>query len=142
VEAPAVALRFVAPKFLKVRVGDKPPNTMTDVKLLDIVLALAAILGALRIWYFVRSRAMRRLASKWDFRYIGPTAPPRWWDISAQRFALLFRVGLAPVSPKLGTLSRENTAAEGFLFSTASQAATAVSLEPRSPAKPNKIHSL
>jgi hypothetical protein len=96
VEAPAVALRFVAPKFLKVRVGDKPPNTMTDVKLLDIVLALAAILGALRIWYFVRSRAMRRLASKWDFRYIGPTAPPRWWDISRPTIR-------APLPSRLGS---------------------------------------
>jgi hypothetical protein len=52
---------------------------MTDVALLKVVLFLAAILGALRIMYFFRARAMRRLASKWDLRYMGPTAPPQWW---------------------------------------------------------------
>jgi hypothetical protein len=52
---------------------------MTGVALINLVLMVAAILGALRIMYFFRARAMRRLASKFGFRYIGPTAPPQWW---------------------------------------------------------------
>lgn len=52
---------------------------MTDVTLLYLVLLVVAILGAVRIMHFIRARAMRQLASKWGFRYIGPTAPPQWW---------------------------------------------------------------
>lgn len=52
--------------------------------MLYVVLGLAAALGAVRIMYFFRARAMRRLASKWNFRYIGPTAPPQWWFISSR----------------------------------------------------------
>lgn len=61
------------------RVGDKPPAKMANVTLLRIALVVAAILGAVRIMHFFRARAMRRLASRWGFRYIGPTAPPQWW---------------------------------------------------------------
>jgi hypothetical protein len=49
------------------------------VTLLELALLLAAILGAVRIMYFFRARAMRRLASRWSYRYIGPTAPLQWW---------------------------------------------------------------
>jgi hypothetical protein len=52
---------------------------MGNVKLLDFVLTIAAILAAVRIMYFFRARAMQRLASKWGFQYIGPTTPPQWW---------------------------------------------------------------
>ena len=52
---------------------------MANVTLLRIVLVVAAILCAVRIMHFFRARAMRRLASRWGFRYIGPTAPPQWW---------------------------------------------------------------
>jgi hypothetical protein len=57
---------------------------MEDVKFFDLVLVLAAVLGALRIMYFFRAQAMRRLASKWGFRYAGPTAPPQWWFIPSR----------------------------------------------------------
>jgi hypothetical protein len=57
---------------------------MTDMALLKLVLVVAAILGALRVMYFFRARAMRRLASKWGFRYIGPTAPPQWWFVTSR----------------------------------------------------------
>lgn len=52
---------------------------MTDVALLKLVLVVVAIFGAVRILHFFRARAMRRLASRWGFRYMGPTAPPQWW---------------------------------------------------------------
>jgi hypothetical protein len=52
---------------------------MTDVTLLKALLLIAAILGAVRIMHWFRSRTMRRLASRWGFRYLGPTAPPQWW---------------------------------------------------------------
>jgi hypothetical protein len=58
--------------------------TMSDVTLLKLILELAAILGAVRIMHFFRARAMRRLASKWGFRYIGPAAPPQWWWNTSQ----------------------------------------------------------
>jgi hypothetical protein len=53
--------------------------TMADVMLLKVVFFVVAILGAVRIMHFFRARAMRRFASKWGLRYVGPTAPPQWW---------------------------------------------------------------
>ena len=50
-----------------------------DVNLLKLVLVVVAILGAVRLMHFLRARTMRRLASRWDFRYMGPTVPPQWW---------------------------------------------------------------
>ena len=52
---------------------------MAHVTLVKVVLLVVAILGAVRIMHSLRARAMRRLASRWGFRYIGPTAPPQWW---------------------------------------------------------------
>jgi len=46
------------------------------------ILIVVAVVGGLRLMYYLRALAMRRFASRWGFRYIGPTAPPRWWDIS------------------------------------------------------------
>ena len=57
----------------------KPPATMTDVTLLNLVLIVVVILGAVRIMHFFRACTMRRLASRWSFQYIGPGAPPQWW---------------------------------------------------------------
>jgi hypothetical protein len=52
---------------------------MSDVTLLKLILELAAILAAVRIMHFFRARAMRRLASRQGFEYLGPAAPPQWW---------------------------------------------------------------
>jgi hypothetical protein len=52
---------------------------MTGVFLLQVVSMVIAILGAVRIMHFFRARAMRQLASRWGYRYMGPTAPPQWW---------------------------------------------------------------
>jgi hypothetical protein len=52
---------------------------MAGVSLLNVVFVLVAILGAVRIMYFFRARAMRRFAGKWSLQYIGPTAPRQWW---------------------------------------------------------------
>jgi hypothetical protein len=40
---------------------------------------IALIISAVRIMHFYRARAMRRFASRWGLRYVGPTAPPQWW---------------------------------------------------------------
>lgn len=45
----------------------------------SLLATVALILVAVRIMHFIRARDMRRLASKWGLRYIGPTAPPQWW---------------------------------------------------------------
>jgi hypothetical protein len=46
------------------------------------ILLIVALVGGLRLIYCFRAFAMRRFASRWGFRYIGPAIPPRWWDIS------------------------------------------------------------
>ncbi len=40
---------------------------------------VVAVLAVVRIVHLFRARAMRAVAAKWGFRYIGPSAPPRWW---------------------------------------------------------------
>jgi hypothetical protein len=52
---------------------------MADVTLLKLIFVVVAILGAARLMHFFRARAMRRFASRWGLRYIGPGAPPQWW---------------------------------------------------------------
>jgi hypothetical protein len=55
---------------------------MGDVRLqnlLSLLFMLSLILGAVRIFHWFRGRAMRALAAKWGFQYIGPSAPPSWW---------------------------------------------------------------
>jgi hypothetical protein len=52
---------------------------MANVTILKVVFVVVAILGLVRIMHFFRARAMRRFASRWSLRYIGPTAPPQWW---------------------------------------------------------------
>ena len=50
--------------------------------LLKVFLAVAAVYGAVQVFYVVRTRAMRSLAARWNFRYIGPPPPKWWWPVS------------------------------------------------------------
>lgn len=43
---------------------------------------VAAIYGATQAYYVVRTRAMRALAARWSFRYIGPSPPKWWWPVT------------------------------------------------------------
>jgi len=52
---------------------------MAAVTILIVPLVVGSALGAMRIMYFFRARAMRRFASRWGLRYVGPAAPPQWW---------------------------------------------------------------
>jgi hypothetical protein len=45
----------------------------------SFLVTIALILVAVRIMHFFRARSMRRFASRWGLRYLGPTAPPQWW---------------------------------------------------------------
>jgi hypothetical protein len=61
-----------------------PEDSMIDpesviANLLKSLLMVVAVLIALRISYTIRARAMRALADRWGFRYVGPEAPPVWW---------------------------------------------------------------
>jgi len=43
---------------------------------------VAAVWGSVQVHYTLRTRAMRALADRWGFRYLGPP-PPRWrWPVS------------------------------------------------------------
>jgi len=57
------------------------PAAKILLKYLFVVAAVALISGAFRIMHVFRARAMRSLAAKWGFRYIGPPAP-NWWNPS------------------------------------------------------------
>jgi hypothetical protein len=69
-------------------------GTMALNNFIYLVLALMLILGAVRIFHLLRARAMRGLAARWSFKYIGPSAPPTWW------WNPPYRMG----SPPVGTL--------------------------------------
>lgn len=47
-------------------------------KILDVVVLVALLQAVMKIVHMLRSRAMRALADRWGFRYIGPTAPKLW----------------------------------------------------------------
>lgn len=49
--------------------------------LVQVLAIILLISGAMQIMHRFRARAMRALASKWGFRYIGPSAP-KWWNPS------------------------------------------------------------
>jgi hypothetical protein len=49
------------------------------VNFLFVPATVALALGAVRTGHLIRARAMRALAARRGFRYIGPTAPPKWW---------------------------------------------------------------
>lgn len=51
------------------------------------LLALSLLLCVLRVFHMFRARAMRSLAAKWGFRYIGPAAP-KWWNPSQPNIGL------------------------------------------------------
>jgi len=57
-------------------------DSVTQLEPYLTILGVVALVSGLRLMYYLRAFAMRRFASRWNFRYIGPTAPPRWWDIS------------------------------------------------------------
>ena len=62
--------------------GQKLVIAYKDSTFLNTVSALvfvALILCTLRVFYVLRARSMCRIAARWGFRYIGPTAPPQWW---------------------------------------------------------------
>jgi hypothetical protein len=77
----AFALRTIAfPKGCSS--GQKLAIAFKDSAFSNVVSALAIIaliLCAVRVFHVFRARSMRRLATRWGFRYIGPTAPPQWW---------------------------------------------------------------
>lgn len=52
---------------------------MILLKCLLLVAAVALLQGALRIMHMFRAQAMRALATRWGFQYIGPPAP-KWWN--------------------------------------------------------------
>ena len=79
------ALTFALTTFVLPRgssAGQKVANAFqgsTFSNAVSFVAIVALILGAVRIMHFCRARAMRRFASRWGLRYVGPTAPPQWW---------------------------------------------------------------
>jgi hypothetical protein len=89
------------------------------VNILRVALALAAILAAIRIYYFFRARAMRRLAEKWGFQYVGPTAPLQWWFIPSRPLipaslpGQLHRIGVSQV---WNILEGKNKGVSVFIF--------------------------
>src|SRR5258707_13826949 len=50
--------------------------------LLKVFLTVAAVYGAVQVFYVARTRAMRSLAARWSFRYIGPPPPKWWWPVT------------------------------------------------------------
>jgi hypothetical protein len=50
-----------------------------DVAVITVLLGLAVTLAVVRTYHLIRSRAMRGSAAKLGYRYLGPTAPPKWW---------------------------------------------------------------
>jgi hypothetical protein len=47
-------------------------------KFLLVLATVTVVFGAVRITFVVRARAMRALAARWGFHYIGPPAPSFW----------------------------------------------------------------
>ena len=52
---------------------------MILLNLLWVLAAVALVSAVLRIIHLFRARAMRSLAARWGFQYIGPPAP-KWWN--------------------------------------------------------------
>lgn len=68
---------------------------MTLLKFLLPLVVVTLIIGVFRIIYVLRARAMRSLAARWGFQYVGPPAPgwrkPKIGDPLPARFSLIFR---------------------------------------------------
>jgi hypothetical protein len=92
---------------------------MANVGLLYLVLGLAAVLSALRTFYIFRARAMRRLASKWGYQYLGPTTPPQWWFVPSRNMipaplpGWFYQLG---ISQAWNIIEGENNGATVFVF--------------------------
>lgn len=52
---------------------------MIPLNLLLVFAAVALISVVLRIIHLLRARAMRSLAARWGFQYVGPPTP-KWWN--------------------------------------------------------------
>lgn len=50
---------------------------MIPLNLLLVPATVAVLLGVVQVFYMFRARAMRTLAARWGFQYIGPPAP-KW----------------------------------------------------------------
>lgn len=59
---------------------------MMLLKFLLVLGAVSLILAVVRIIHIIRARAMRALAARWGFQYIGPPAP-KWWNSSHPKFS-------------------------------------------------------
>ena len=67
---------------------------MTLIKCLQLLALLTLIFGLVRIIHMFRARAMRALAARWGFQYIGPPAP-KWLNPSHPRITPPLPVGLS-----------------------------------------------
>jgi hypothetical protein len=63
---------------------------------LPVLVVLALILGIVRLFHMFRARALRILATKWGFRYVGPPAP-KWWNPSHSKVSPPLPVGFSAV---------------------------------------------
>lgn len=85
----------------------------------SFVVTIALILVAVRIMHFFRARSMRRFASRWEWRYVGPTAPPQWWlNTSRPRIPppLPGWISELGVSQAWNIIEGENNGASVFIF--------------------------
>ena len=86
---------------------------------LKLVLEVAAILAAVRVFHFFRARAMHRLAAKWGFQYLGPTAPLQWWFIPSHPLipaSLPGQLSRLGVSQAWNILEGKNKGSSIFIF--------------------------
>lgn len=65
---------------------------------LSVLAGVSLILGVVQIIHLFRARAMRALAARWGFQYIGPPAP-KLWNPSHLRSVPLSRLGFPLVHP-------------------------------------------
>ncbi len=102
--------------------GQKPAfalNNSTFSNAVSLLAFVALILGAVRVFHAIRARAMRRLASRWGWQYIGPPAPPQWWwntsrpKIPAPLPGWIFRLG---ISQAWNIIEGKNNRASVFVF--------------------------
>jgi hypothetical protein len=69
---------------------------VTLIKFVQVLASVTLILGAVRIFYLFRARAMRSFAASCGFQYIGPSAP-RWRNAPHPMISPLFPVGFSSV---------------------------------------------
>jgi hypothetical protein len=54
-------------------------SKLANVNWLIAALTLAAAIGSLQMFHQLRARAMRALAARRSFQYLGPPPPKYWW---------------------------------------------------------------